>query len=287
MTVAVESPVIRYHGGKFRLAPWIIQHFPPHSVYVEPFGGAAGVLLRKPRSAGEVYNDLDGDIVNLFRVLQNADTRAALIERLVLTPYAREEFELAWIPTDEPIERARRTVIRAQMGFGSAGATKGVTGFRIDCRRAYGTAQQLWAAYPQQIAAIGQRLTGVLIENRPAIDVMLGQDSAETLHYVDPPYLHSTRVCDAASRRYYRHEMSDEQHIELLETLVELRGLVLVSGYPNELYSSVLTGWTVASTTAQISAGRGTGIRTECLWLNPACAQATQQIRLPLEGSSH
>lgn len=284
--MTITAPVIRYHGGKFRLAPWVIEHFPPHQVYVEPFGGAAGVLMQKPRSHGEVYNDLDGDIVNLFRVLQSAPQREALAELLVLTPYARDEFDLAWIYTDEPVERARRTVIRAQMGFGSAGASKGTTGFRIDCYRQYGTAQQLWARYPEQLAAIGKRLAGVLIENRPAIDIMLGHDSPQALHYVDPPYVHETRVRGAQKGRYYRHELDDDQHAELLATLNQLQGMVVLSGYPSELYMERLEGWTMNSTSARISAGRGGDSRTECLWINPACMAALQQRGLPLEGAA-
>lgn len=284
--MTITAPVIRYHGGKFRLASWVIEHFPPHQVYIEPFGGAAGVLMQKRRSHGEVYNDLDGDIVNLFRVLQNATQRAALTELLVFTPYARDEFELARIYTDEPVERARRTVIRAQMGFGSAGASKGTTGFRIDCYRQYGTAQQLWARYPEQLAAIGQRLAGVLIENRPAIDIMQAHDSPQALHYVDPPYMHDTRVRGAQKGRYYRHELDDDQHAELLATLNSLQGMVVLSGYPSELYMERLEGWTMNSTSARISAGRGGDTRTECLWINPACMAALQQRGLPLEGAA-
>src|SRR5690606_2744288 len=142
--------------------------------------------------------------------------------------------------------------------------------FRIDCYRQYGTAQQLWARYPDQIAAIGQRLAGVLIENRPAIDVMHAHDSAQALHYVDPPYVHATRVRGAAKGRYYRHEMDDEQHAELLDTLNTLQGMVVLSGYPSELYAERLQGWTMNSTSARISAGRGGDTRTECLWINPA-----------------
>lgn len=284
--MTITAPVIRYHGGKFRLAPWVIEHFPPHQVYIEPFGGAAGVLMQKPRSHGEVYNDLDGDIVNLFRVLQNASQREALTELLVLTPYARDEFELAWIYTDEPVERARRTVIRAQMGFGSAGASKGTTGFRIDCYRQYGTAQQLWARYPEQLSAIGKRLAGVLIENRAAIDIMQAHDSPQALHYVDPPYMHDTRVRGAQKGRYYRHELDDDQHAELLATLNQLQGMVVLSGYPSDLYTERLEGWTMNTTTARISAGRGGDTRTECLWINPACMAALQQRGLPLEGAA-
>lgn len=275
--MSISAPVIRYHGSKFRLAPWIIERLPEHTCYVEPFGGAGGVLMQKPRAYAEVYNDLDGDIVNLFRVLQREQSRAELIKAVTFTPYARAEFEIAWDPIDDPVERARRTIIRAQMGFGSAGATKGKTGFRIDTKREYGTAQALWAEYPESIAEIGLRLSGVLIENRPAIEVMRAHDTRQTLHYVDPPYMHDTRYMGAKHGRYYRHEMTDVQHIELLNALLELEGMVVVSGYPCELYDDLLTGWQRHETSARISAGRGTATRTECIWLSPACQKREQR----------
>ncbi|UHG95332.1 DNA adenine methylase [Pseudomonas sp. 7-41] len=280
--MTITTPVIRYHGGKFRLAPWVLQHFPAHTCYVESFGGAAGVLMQKSRSYAEVYNDMDGDIVNLFRVFQAEQSRNALAELLVLTPYSREEFELAWQPTDNQIERARRTIIRAQMGFGSAGATKGITGFRIDTKRKYGTAQSLWTKYPEQIAVIGQRLAGVLIENRPAIEVIKAHDDSGTLHYVDPPYMHGTRYKNAVSGRYYRHEMTDADHRELIGTLLEAKGMIALSGYDSEIYRELLIGWSMNSTSARISAGRGTSSRQECLWLNPACMNALHRSGLQL-----
>ncbi len=280
--MTITAPVIRYHGGKFRLAHWVLEHFPPHTCYVEPFGGAAGVLVQKPRSYSEVYNDLDQDIVNLFEVLRDGDMRQRLTEQLVLTPYSRTEFEEAWLATDDQVERARRTVIRAQMGFGSAGATKGITGFRIDTKRQYGTAQQLWSRFPEQLAAIGQRLAGVLIENRQAVEVMTAHDAPSTLHYVDPPYMHATRVRGSAKGRYYRHELDDGQHQELLATLKNLKGMVVLSGYPHEMYEAVLQGWTRNHTNARISAGRGAATRQECLWLNPACMNALHQTGLLL-----
>lgn len=270
----ISGPSLRYHGGKFRLAPWIKQFFPPHMTYVEPFGGAAGVLLQKQRSYAEVYNDLDGDIVNFFKVLRVPDMRNQLLELVALTPYARNEFDEAWKETNDPVERARRTAIRAQMGFGSAGATKGATGFRIDTRRAYGTAQHLWAEYPQAIAAVGQRFQSVLIENRPAIEVMQQHDRNDTLHFVDPPYLLSTRVLQANGKGYYRHEMTDADHQELLRVLLELEGMVVVSGYDSKIYNDTLAGWETFQTKSRISAGRGTALRTEIVWINPACSDA-------------
>lgn len=273
----VVRPALRYHGAKFRLADWVMGFFPEHVCYIEPFGGAAGVLLQKPRAYAEVYNDLDGDVVNFFRVLRDPNSRAALIAACVQTPYAREEFELAWEPTDEPIERARRLAVRAQMGFGSAGATKGVTGFRIDTKREYGTAQHLWAEYPAAIAAAGERLAAVLIENRPAVEVMRQHDGPNALHFVDPPYLHSTRVLNRGER-YYRHEMTDEQHEELLAALLELEGMVVVCGYPSTMYDETLAGWERHEKGARISAGRGTAIRTEVIWINPACADRLNRV---------
>ena len=271
------KPALRYHGGKFRLAPWIMSFFPDHATYVEPFGGAASVLLQKDRCYAEIYNDLDSSVANFFRVLRNPDTRATLIELLVLTPYSREQFELAWETSEDPIEDARRLAIRAQMGFGSAGATKGHTGFRIDTKRDYGTAQHAWAQYPEAIAIAGQRLTGVLIENRQAIEVMLQHDTATTLHFVDPPYVHSTRVLGRGKRRYYRHEMTDQDHIDLLVSLRKLTGFVVLSGYASDLYNEHLQGWRQFTTDSRISAVRGSVVRKEVVWLNPACVDALER----------
>ncbi|MFD2755703.1 DNA adenine methylase [Comamonas terrae] len=268
----ITRPALRYHGGKFRLAPWVMQFFPKHHRYVEPFGGAAGVLLRKERSYAEVYNDLDSDIANFFRVLRDEGLRSRLIEACQLTPYARNEWQLAYEPTDEPVERARRTAVRAAMGFGSAGATKESGGFRIDTARAFSTAMHNWATYPACLGAIGARFEAVLIENRPAIDVMRQHDAPDTLHFVDPPYLPETR--QLGGNRYYRHELNKEQHAELLEALRGLQGFVVLSGYPSPLYLDSLADWTMHTTQARIAAHRGTGMRTEAVWLNPACSRA-------------
>ena len=129
--MTIERPALRYHGGKFRLATWLMKMFPTHQTYVEPFGGGAGVLLRKPRSHLEVYNDLDGDVVTFFRVLQDTALRDRLAERLAFTPFARAEFDRAYEPTVDPLERAARVAVRSWMGYGSAGAAKSTTGFRM------------------------------------------------------------------------------------------------------------------------------------------------------------
>lgn len=282
--MSVDRPALRYHGSKFRLASWVMQFFPPHEIYTEAFGGAAGVLLQKPRSHGEVYNDLDGEVVNFFRCLRDPVQRERLQELVRLTPYARDEFDLAWEPCEDPVERARRTAMRAQMGFGSAGAVKGSTGLRTDLKRRFTTAQQDWASYPAAIAAAGARLVGVLIENRPAIDVLQQHDGPTTLHFVDPPYVHETRVM--RSRGGYRHELTDDDHADLLDALRGLAGMVVLSGYACELYNDRLRGWESYATNARISAGRGTAIRTETLWINPACSDALRRAQGGLFGEA-
>ncbi len=268
---------MRYHGGKFRLANWVIKMFPEHTTYVEPYGGAAGVLLQKQRCYAEVYNDLDGDIVNLFRVLQNEKSAQKLVDKLLVTPYARAEFELAYLESKNPVERARRTLIRSSMGFGSAGATKGCTGFRIDTQRNYGTASHLWARYPDAIAQFTERLQGVLIENRPAIEVMAAHDTPATLHFVDPPYVTSTR---SGGNRFYRFEMNDSEHEELLSAVNKLEGFVVISGYDTGLYNDKLRGWKIHRVNARISANRGSANRIECAWINPRCAEKMPQLQL-------
>ena len=140
-------PALRWHGGKWRLAPWIIEHFGRHRVYVEPFGGGGNVLIRKPRSYAEIYNDLDGDAVNFFRVLRDPIQSSRLIELLKLTPFSREDFALAYNRSDDPVERARRLVARSFMGFGSNGHNR-CTGFRANSNRSGTTPAHDWSNYP-------------------------------------------------------------------------------------------------------------------------------------------
>jgi DNA adenine methylase len=271
--VTIKRPVLRYHGGKFRLSSWIRSFFPPHQVYVEPYGGAGSVLLTKERAYAEVYNDLDGDVVNFFHVLRDPALRARLCEQIALTPFAREEFEAAYEDSDDPVERARHLAIRAGMGYGSSGGTKENTGFRIDSGRQWSTDFAQWQKYPEVIASVGARLAGVLIENRPATSVLMQHDSVKTLHYVDPPYLWGVRSAMRwHSDKYYRHEMSDWDHMNLLACLKNLTGMVIVSGFHSEMYAAELAGWTEYSTNARANARRGTKVNREVVWLNPACA---------------
>lgn len=257
--IAPQRPVLRWHGGKWMLAPWIISHFPDHRVYVEPFGGAGSVLMRKPRAYAEVWNDLDGDAVNLFRVLRG-DRANELVAALRATPFARDEFVEAYQQSECEIERARRLVIRSFMGFGSNGHNK-LTGFRANSNRSGTTPAHDWANYPESLLLVIERLRGVVIESRDARAVMSIHDGPETLHYVDPPYLPETRDPGVD----YRHEMTIEQHEELLAFLLTLQGRVVLSGYPSPLYDKALSGWRRVE---RVALADGARKRTEVLWMN-------------------
>ncbi len=286
-TAGPTRPVLRWHGGKWKLAPWILDYMPPHRVYVEPFGGAASVLLRKPRSYAEVYNDLDDEVVTLFRVLRDPAQACELDRLLRLTPFARTEFRAAYEPTSDPVESARRLIVRAAMGYGSnahSSQQKGhrSTGFRANSNRSGTTPSRDWQNYPDILPAVAARLAGVVIESRDAKLVMTQHDGPATLHYVDPPHLPETR---ARGNRYdlawrmYRHEMSREDHVELLAFLAELEGMVMLSGYPDELYEETLTDWQRVEIKAFADGARE---RVEVLWYNPACAAAIEAWRMPL-----
>lgn len=283
---APTRPALRYHGGKWLLAPWIVQHLPPHRVYVEPFGGAASVLLRKPRSYAEVYNDLDREVVGLFEVLRDPATALRLSELLDLTPFARDEFEGAYEPCEDGVERARRLIVRSFMGFGADGYNTAVrTGFRADSNKSGSTPAHDWMRLPGNITALSSRLRGVVIENRPALDVIGKHDRHDTLHYVDPPYLPDTRSAKSrrSGERYhaYRHEMTIEDHEILLAFIQSLKGMVVLSGYPSPLYDDALAGWLRVD---RLALADGARARTEVLWINQAAATAMRGFQPALFG---
>lgn len=269
----MDRPVLRYFGGKFLLAPWIISHFPKHKVYVEPFGGAASVLMRKPRSYAEVYNDLDSEVVSLFKILRDPSRARALKKRLQNTPFSREEFDSAYGEPVDAIEAAAFLIIRAFMGFGSDGHNieSGKTGFRANSNRSGTTPAHDWVNWPECITQFTERLRGVVIEKRDAAKVIAQQDSPETLFYVDPPYVHSTR----GAKHNYRFELSNEDHANLLKTLQGVQGMVVLSGYETSLYNTL--GWQKATKATNADGARK---RTECLWLNPAAASGHVQSEL-------
>lgn len=276
----ITRPVLRYLGGKFRLAPWIISFLPPHKVYIEPFGGAANVLLRKPRAKVEVYNDLEDDVVNLFRVLREDAQAARLIQQLRLTPFARTEFFAAYEPAADPVERARRMIVRSFMGHGAtASRIDRTTGFRAVNTSANADPSKSWSTFPDSLSEAIKRLDGVAIENVPAEELIRTRDGKDVLFYVDPPYVHATRSAKRTRSELahgYNHELDDAAHVALVEQLNGVDGMVVLSGYDNEIYDAGLVGWERHELPAMAD---GAQPRTEALWLNPAASEARRRAR--------
>ena len=254
------------------IADWIIQFFPEHRVYTETFGGAASVLLKKQRVHSEIYNDLDQAVVNLFRVLRDPRTAKDLIERVFLTPFSRVEYEgMYQKKTDDPIEEARRLIVKSYQGFASDSAhSNKTTGFRINSMGGASPGSD-WRTWPNAIWTVVDRLRGVMIESKPAIEIIKRFDGPETLHYVDPPYLAETR---SRSPGVYTHELDEEGHRELATVLNEVKGAVVLSGYPSDLYDQELyKNWERVARKANINFKHQ---RTEAVWINSKCAQKIQ-----------
>lgn len=256
------NAVLKYPGAKWALAEWIISRFPAHHSYLEPFFGSGAVFFNKPRSHIETVNDLDGDVVNFFRCIR--DNPDALARAVYWTPYAREVYDQAFDTQHieiDPVQRALNFCARMMQGHGFRTSGEKV-GWKNDVQgreRAY--AARAWTELPDIILQAAERLRGVQVERRPAVELIRRFNFPNVLIYCDPPYLRSTRHM----KRQYRREMTDEDHLELLATLKAHRGPVLISGYPSELYDRELAGWSRAETAAVDQTSR---IRREVLWMN-------------------
>lgn len=245
-------PVVKWHGGKYYMFRDIISLFPEHKIYVEPFGGAASVLLNKEPAPVEVYNDLDHRIVRLFRVLRNHPEEFQ--RRLSLTPYAEEEFNQAKASdTNTPllgqekkdnqagadeIELARRDYVRWRMSFGGQAESFSFTVSRSR-RGMADVVSSFLSSIDDLLPQIVERFRRVQIMNRDALDVIREFDSPDTLFYCDPPYYPETRT----NPDVYRHEYSEKDHEQLLSTLLGCQGKVVISGYDCDLYNDMLADW--------------------------------------------
>lgn len=273
-----DRPALRYHGSKWLLAPWIIEHLPQHQAYVEPYGGAAAVLLRKPRSWLEVYNDLDSHVVNYFRVLR--EQPADLVRAIRLTPYAYAEWSLSLLDDPDPVEMARRFYVRAFQGI--AGPTaQWRTGWRR--QRVTAVERRMTPAAKsfvrvKHLYQVAERLRGVQIDCLDALEVLERYDSPHTLFYLDPPYVSSTR--SRWKKKAYSHEMTDRDHRELARALRDLQGMVVLSGHHCQLYDELYGSWHRIEREARTNSQYGTA--TESLWLSPNAVAA----ELPLFGAA-
>ena len=249
--------ILKYPGGKWRISPWVISHFPPHKVYCEPYFGSGAVFFNKEPSYIETINDIDGNIVNLFKICRESPEE--LVAAINLTPFSRDEF-ISCYETDvaDPVERARRTLVRYHQSFGASNSSK----------RSWKNVQTyggprcatMWNCLPERILECCDRLKNAQIESIDAVQLIRRYNDVNSLIYCDPPYLQSLR-----KRNMYAHEMSDEKHIELLESLMASNSMVVISGYDSPLYNEMLSDWNTDEivTTAQMGLHR-----TEKIWFN-------------------
>lgn len=270
-------------GGKSRLADTIIGLFPKHVTYVEPFGGAANVLLKKDPSPVEVYNDLYGLLVNFFRVLQTPDQRSALLDRLEWTPYSRAEYALALdLRTDpDPVVRAWAFFVAQCQGISGAGSLgrKGASNWGYSRTTNQASA---FRGHVEKLPSIARRLARVQFEHVDGPDCIRRWDSPDTLFYLDPPYVNATRT-NKSGRSAYHAEMEDEDQVALVNALLGIQGMAILSGYASRLYAPLESaGWerrefaqdlSAAARVRGHDAARESRKRVECLWISPRVAR--------------
>lgn len=264
-----DAPVAWY-GGKFYLARWIIEHLPAHRVYVEPFGGMANVLLKKHPGEVEVFNDLDGRVVNLFRVLRDQKQFEELKRLAELTPYSREQFaELCSLPEPlDAIEKAYWFFVRcrqARGGIGMSNITANAWATSTRTRRGMPEPISKYLSALDGLGAVADRFRRVMVESLPAIKLIKKYDGPEVLFYCDPPYLGSTRHAGKAAT--YHVEMTDADHHSLLLQLQQCVGKVVLSGYPSPLYDRLLSNWQRIERPMKVQFSNSGGNRIEVLWI--------------------
>lgn len=264
--MAVQQAAFRYMGSKWRIAPWIISHFGPHRYYIEVFGGSAAVLLRKPPEQNEVYNDLNGEVFNFFRVVRDKNQVAELQRLLDLTPYSHDEAALSFEPSDDPIEGARRFFVRANLMFGSGSLFEKNPTSSFETRPVGGVFPSAkFRDKTAQLQAISGRFRHVVVENRPALDLIRIHDRPDTLFYLDPPYVSET----FGPRHQYPCNMTDDDHRELAAALHQIRGQAIISGYSCALYQELYQDWHME--TRKAISFKSTE-RQECIWIKPGSA---------------
>lgn len=239
------------------MAATIAGSFAPHYHYVEPYFGSGSVFFTKPPSPHELVNDANSVVVNFFRVLR--DHTDALCWALETTPWARDEYDLSHVPTGDDLEDARRFVVRVWQAHASDLAKKTGWKTRGSRQRARGMSVR-WQRVPSELAELALRLADAEIENRPALEVMRRFAAADCLIYADPPYLPSVRT-----QKVYAHEMTQEDHIEMLSTLLAHPGPVVLSGYDNPLYNERLADW--RQILVKPPKVEKAAVRTEKLWV--------------------
>jgi len=284
MNTAVKA-VMKYPGAKWAIAKWVVGHLPEHIIYVEPFFGSGAVLFNKPVAVNETVNDVNMDVVNLFRVMREHPQE--LIDRIALTPWARDELAAAdaylKLPFTDDVERAACFLIKMRQAFSisgqkntslhwcNAGATRGAKNTNV------------WCAMPETLRHAADRLKHVEVEHMDAIKLIGRKNYDECLIYADPPYLAQTR-----SGKLYEHETDDEAfHTELIECLKRHKGTVVLSGYHSELYTKLVGHWRIEEKdtfgdTGQNKEGFKKPVKTEVLWIKDKGAEVVRPVTVPV-----
>ncbi len=256
-----------WYGGKYSHLDWLLPLLPEAHHYCEPFGGSAAVLLNREPSPLESYNDIDGEVVNFFRVLR--DQKDALIEAIGLTPFSREEFYLAltdYGPHLSDLERARRFFVRARQvrtGLAQTASLGRWANCRNTSRAGMSGVVSRWLGSVGGLPEVAERLLRVQIENRPALEVIRVYDTEGTLFYCDPPYPHEAR----GDSKAYGFEMTEADHRQLGRILSAVKGKAAVSGYRCDLMDSLYKNWRRVEAPAK-TCHSVKQLRTEALWMN-------------------
>ena len=260
------QPILKYPGAKGRLAKWIIEQMPEHKVYLEPYFGSGAVLFNKEPCGIETINDIDGNVVNLFRVIR--EYPAELANLINLTPWGRDEYMASYELTGDSVEDARRFLVRCWQAFATRTGYK--TGWRHSAQGLCPNMPEQWAKVPSRVMEVAERLKHVQIENMDAINLIEKYNHETVLIYADPPYTLDTRAGGI-----YANDMTETDHIRLLGALKNHKGPCILSGYENPLYSEHLKGWRVIKRNAATEKGQS---KTEILWLNYEVAEQINML---------
>ncbi|GKX29033.1 SAM-dependent methyltransferase [Vallitalea longa] len=251
--------ILKYPGSKWNLADWIINKIPKHHTYLEPFFGSGAIFFKKASSNIELINDIDGTVCALFRIVR--DSPEELARLIALTPFAREEYDRTYEDGEcSEIEKVRRFLVQCWQGHGFR-----TNGYKVGWKNDIQGREQMYAAYnwyrlPSWIIQIADRLKNCQIDNRPAVELIKRFNYKNVFIYLDPPYVLGTRT-----GKQYKYEMTDNDHIELLETVLNHKGMTMISGYNSDLYNEYLKGWHKEKVPATAEYGLK---RTECIWYN-------------------
>ena len=260
------SNIIKYPGNKWRIADWICSHMPTHHSYLEPYFGSGAVLFRKEPSPIETVNDLDSRVTNLFQLIRERPEDLARV--ISATPHSRKEYIATYTAgsTDDVLESTRQFLIQCWQGHGFR-TSRYSSGWKNDVQgREAAYSLRNWYRLPVWIIEVAERLRQVQIENMPAVKLIQRFKYENVLIYADPPYVLGTRT-----GKQYKYEMTDMDHVELLQVLNNHPGPVLLSGYDSEIYNDFLENWSRTEIDARAEHSMP---RKEILWINPIAAES-------------